>query len=349
MKASIKFREDQKPLCRAKVPLSVLNFPFQSGIIGGESKELALSLATFFDSGPSLKIYYRPNDSINPFSLVFKTGIGHFGSPISSPMTMSAEFNLTGSQNPAFFVHFKPRFGDFCLKKSQSSEFVKSTKPKSNGALLSDDEGSVEVVDTPLVVNAEYSPANKETPVIRVLDGSFSSEKFAALRQESTAASLIGGLLSGAEASARTVLPVTNRAAVSFRWGLRFPNPKAGISFQKFPLLVMDKIKVEHMVGNHSKSSHETNPQGNENVAEACLAVKRQLELIQSENGMLRKAMDDLRSEFSAGKSSFSSAGGRVVDRWSNGDKKPSDLNGFGGKGSDVDATEELKKALKGV
>uniref|UniRef100_A0A2P2PXG3 Uncharacterized protein n=1 Tax=Rhizophora mucronata TaxID=61149 RepID=A0A2P2PXG3_RHIMU len=61
MKASLKFREDQKPLFRAKAPLSIFGLPFQSGIVAGESKELTLNLATFFESGPSIKIAYRPN------------------------------------------------------------------------------------------------------------------------------------------------------------------------------------------------------------------------------------------------------------------------------------------------
>ncbi|XP_019198542.1 PREDICTED: E3 ubiquitin-protein ligase At1g63170-like [Ipomoea nil] len=84
MKASIKFREDQKPLLRAKVPISILSFPFQLGIAAGESKELSLSLGTFFDAGPSIKFSYRPNDSQKPFSFVPKTGLGNYGPRNSS-------------------------------------------------------------------------------------------------------------------------------------------------------------------------------------------------------------------------------------------------------------------------
>ncbi|KAH0884654.1 hypothetical protein HID58_060750 [Brassica napus] len=122
MKASMKFREEKNPLLRAKIPLSILGLPFQSGIVAGESKELSLNLSTFFESGPSLKLAYRPNDSHSPFSLVVKTGTGPFGSPISTSMLMSAEFNLLGNKNsPTFMLHFKPRFGDFSIKKSHSS------------------------------------------------------------------------------------------------------------------------------------------------------------------------------------------------------------------------------------
>ncbi|CAK9319425.1 unnamed protein product [Citrullus colocynthis] len=124
MKASLKFREDQKPLLRAKIPLSILGLPFQSAIAAGTSKELTLKLSTLFESGPSFNLAYRPNDSSNPFSVIVKTGIGSFGSPISSPMLMSAEFNLVASGNPSFMLHFKPKFGDFSIKKSQSSSVM---------------------------------------------------------------------------------------------------------------------------------------------------------------------------------------------------------------------------------
>ncbi|KAI7998725.1 hypothetical protein LOK49_LG10G02985 [Camellia lanceoleosa] len=348
MKASIKFREERNPLFRAKVPLNILGLPFQSGIVAGESKELSLNLGTFFDSGPSLKIAYRPNDSQNPFNLVFKTGIGHFGSPISSPMTMSAEFNLIGNQNPSFFIHFKPQFGDFCIKKSQSSDFVvKSINSKPNVS-ISDDDSSMEVIETPV-----------KNPM-------FSGKRITVLTSESPAASLIGGLLSGMEASAKTVVPVMNRAVVNFRWGFRFPvaeeaaarNPTAAISIQKLPLLVMNKIGIEPMTEDDSKDSIKVSPglnlQGDDFVVETCSAVKRQLELIQVENGMLRKAMDDLRSEFSTGKSNFSAASGGVelgkyrADRRSNGDKISSESNGFGGKVAEGDVNDGLKKAATG-
>ncbi|KAA0034881.1 uncharacterized protein E5676_scaffold83G001320 [Cucumis melo var. makuwa] len=131
MKASLKFREDQKPLLRAKIPLTILGLPFQSAIAAGTSKELTLKLSTLFESGPSFNLAYRPNDSSNPFSVIVKTGIASFGSPISSPMLMSAEFNLIASGNPTFMLHFKPKLGDFSVKKSQSSSVMFQKVPKS--------------------------------------------------------------------------------------------------------------------------------------------------------------------------------------------------------------------------
>ncbi|CAH2041536.1 unnamed protein product [Thlaspi arvense] len=340
MKASIKFRQDQKPLFRAKVPLNVLGLPFQSGVVAGESKELSLNLGTFFDSGPAVKFAYRPNDSLNPFSIVFKTGIGHFGSPISSPMVMSAELNLVGDKNrqPSFFLHFKPRFGDFCLKKSQSSNFVKGIKSKMNREAHSEEERSTEMIETPPAVNSSYLTDN----------GLSAGKKIGALPSEWSPASLVAGLLSGTEASAKTALPLMNRAVLNFRWGFRFPaaeepaglrrNEAAGISFEKFPVLVMNKIGIEHVTNEDSEegSAKEvpiSNSLGSNSVVEMCLAVKNQLEVVKAENEMLRKAMDELRSEFVAGKPPLSA-----------GEKKSTELNGLSGKATEGNLKEELKK-----
>ncbi|OIT35216.1 PREDICTED: uncharacterized protein LOC109243658 [Nicotiana attenuata] len=327
MKASIKFREEQKPLIRAKVPLSILNVPFQSGIVAGESKELSLNLGTLFDSGPSFKFAYRPNDSVNPFSFVFKTGIGHFGSPISSPFTMSAEFNLIGNQNPSFFIHFKPNFGDFCVKKSHSSSaLTKSLSSKSNGV-----NGVGPIHD------------GFETPLVKP---AFLGGKVGVLPPESAVPGAVENLFSGTAVSARTSFPVRNRAVVNFRWGLRFPTvspaedpdtvilgkndvfSQAGISFRQCPLLVMNKIGIEHVAKDLSKKGK--NVPENADLAKVCLDVKQQLETIQAENGLLRNALNDLRSEISSRKFNFST-------------------NELNGKGTEDNANEELKKKKASV
>ncbi|KAK9986651.1 hypothetical protein SO802_031602 [Lithocarpus litseifolius] len=333
MKASLKFREDQKPLLRAKVPLSILGLPFQSGVIAGESKELTLNLGTFFESGPSIKIAYRPNDTWNPFSLVVKTGTGPFGSPISSSMLMSAEFNLIGRGNPSFMLHFKPQFGDFSIKKSQSSVFDgKGKLVKSLNGAVPEDDSSIEVVEKPFT------------------NGAFSRT---ALTVDSTAGT-IAGLFSGIEVAARTTLPVRGRAVVNFRWGVRVPaevksvgeNPTAGISFQKIPFLVMNKIGIEHVDGGDSKmkTSPDVNFPASGDVAEACFTVKRQLEVLHAENGLLKKAVEDLRREFksvgdsSSGERNGNKSSGGKFDRRNN-DKKS----------NEGDVNEELKKALMGA
>ncbi|KAK9069209.1 hypothetical protein SSX86_013325 [Deinandra increscens subsp. villosa] len=317
MKASMKFREDQKPLFRAKVPLNILGFPFQSGIVAGESKELSLNLSTFFESGPSVKIAYRPNDCSNPFSLVFKTGIGHFGSPISSALNMSAEFNLIGGgQNPSFFVHFKPQFGDFSLKKTQSSVFGKQI----NGA------GAVSDEDAPVVV--ELFESGKK----------FSNSPFA-----SPAAGLVKTVLSDVELTATTAVPLRKNATLNFRWGMRLPATEdtatvlmkksnkstAEISFQKLPVLLINKIGIEHVAPSECIASGKGGPLSG-HVADAFFAVKKQMEIIQAENGTLRKTMDDLKSEFSAVKSGSNAV--KVKGEKGNINKSKDVIAHFGGK-----------------
>ncbi|XP_062166672.1 uncharacterized protein LOC133872992 [Alnus glutinosa] len=344
MKASLKFREDQKPLLRAKVPLSILGLPFQSGIVAGESKELTLNLGTFFESGPSFKIAYRPNETWNPFSLVIKTGTGSYGSPISSSMLMSAEFNLIGRGNPSFMLHFKPQFGDFSVKKSQSSVFDK-TKVAPVDVLVSEGDESIGVVENP------------------VMNGALHGKKITALTTD-WPAGVISGLLSGMEVAARTNLPVRSRAVVNFRWGVRVPaemksagnNPTAGIAFQKIPFLVMNKIGIEHVDGGDSKNiTSKAGPDSalaaSVDVAEACFSVKRQLEVLQAENGLLKKAVEDLRREFAtaaAAAKSVSPVGesspGKYRDFERNGNKAP------GGKSDRRNSeNEEVKKAFMGA
>ncbi|KAL3534188.1 hypothetical protein ACH5RR_002649 [Cinchona calisaya] len=367
MKASIKFRDEQKPLFRAKIPLNILSFPFQSGIVAGESKELSLNLTTFFEAGPAFKIAYRPNDSQNPFSFICKTGIGNFGSPISSPFTMSAEFNFVGSQcqNPSFFIHFKPKFGDFSIKKSHSSlGFVKKLESKLNGAAGKAEEAP------PLVKHAYFED-----------NGLFSgAEKIGVLPAESAAAAtgVVKNVMAGMAVNATTAFPLRSRAVLNFRWGLRYPvasapdgvedavlvgktDRTAGISFKNLPMLLMDKISIEHVAKQDKKDSKPRaglNLAGSDDVAGVCLDVKKQLEIIQAENGLLRKALHDLRSDIAAGKlnlSLFDGSGrgsvegrdGNKFDRRSNvGDRKQSE---FTGKGAEGDLNGELKKALKGA
>ncbi|CAK9148471.1 unnamed protein product [Ilex paraguariensis] len=331
MKASLKFREDQKPLFRAKIPLNIVGFPFQSGVVAGESKELSLNLSTFFDSGPSFKFAYRPNDSINPFSLVFKTGIGHFGSPISSSVTMSAEFNYVGSQNPSFFVHFKPQFGDFNIKKSLSSNFVKKIDTKTKGVVL-DEDNSVELTETPMIKSGYLSDKKL-----------FSGNKIIVLPSNSPASGMVESVLSGMELSARTTVPVRNRAMVNFRWGVRFPAEEeaavvvgrsdrmAGIALRRIPLLVMNKIGIEHVAKDESKETkkvgQDLNYVKNADVAGACLDPD-------SPGG----------GGSEMGKYREGERGGiKNLGRRSNGDKKSSELNGFDGKDKEGNVYAELK------
>ncbi|XP_010506020.1 PREDICTED: uncharacterized protein LOC104782712 [Camelina sativa] len=295
MKASMRFREEQKPILKAKVPLSLLGLPFQSGIVAGESKELSLNLSTFFESGPSFKIAYRPNDTWNPFSVIVKTGTGSFGSPISSSMLMTAEFNLVGKGNPSFMLHFESRFGDFSIKKSHSSSSSSAFSAfKSMKGSVSEEDSSIDVP----AVNGGYAGAFKRVTVL-----------------PSACAGDIAGMISGVDVAARTSFPLRGRAVVNFRWGIKVPteikhgfgfNPTAEISLRRIPFLVMNKIAIEHVDGSNAEPTNKPGqvsgsglPGGSADVAEACLAVRRQMEELRSENSQLKRSVDDLRQEIS--------------------------------------------------
>ncbi|XP_008799177.2 uncharacterized protein LOC120105490 [Phoenix dactylifera] len=365
MKASIRFREDQKPLVRAKIPISILGLPFLSGVSAGESRELRLDLATAFDYGPCFRVSYRPYDSWNPFSLVVKTGIGAFGSPCGVPMAMTAEFNLLGAGAvagaPTFSIIFKPRLGDFSIKKTTGSAVIAPPVGRKI-ALDADREGSVDGVETPVI---GFRPEN----------GSHIGKKVNGFLTDFTAGGGgIQGLLSSAEISARSVLPLRSRAAVRFRWGLRMPPelraayaedagwgrvPAGGISLSKLPLLVMNKISIEHVALDVGKSKEKDAVAGGD-VAEACLSVRRQLETLQAENGLLRKAVEELRAEIGSGKVA-PVAGGQVsgsADVGKGGNKAAAGkrdrrTDGMSqessGKVAADEVSEELKKALMGA
>ncbi|KAH6772093.1 hypothetical protein C2S52_005131 [Perilla frutescens var. hirtella] len=320
MKASIKFRDEQKPLLRAKIPINILNFPFQSGVVAGDSKELSLNLSTYFESGPSLKFSYRPNDSQNPFSFIFKTGIGHFGSPIRSPLTMSAEFNVIGSQNPSFFIRFKPDLGDFSVKRLISSAIVKKLSgEKSNGGAVTDGD------------------------FVRNVAG-----LFPAVESKAVAGLMVNGIVRGTELSATTVVPLRDSAVINFRWGLRVPRRDAaaddydavvvrrrtgGAGGFMLPQLVMNKIGIEHVAKAHSKPEKVGPGEEYDKLAGACLEVKKQLEVIQAENGSLNKALTDLRSDIAAGKMEILPENHR--NTYSGGEKRSSEGIGFGGEGNE--------------
>lgn len=70
----------------------------------------------------------------------------------------------------------------------------------------------------------------------------------------------------------------------------------------------MNKIAIEHAESADLKEktkddkkqllmSQEIGLTGNANMSELCFNIKRQLEILQAENGLLKKAVDDVRQE----------------------------------------------------
>lgn len=131
-------------------------------------------------------------------------------------------------------------------------------------------------------------------------------------------------LLSGTEITARTLLPLRSRALVKVRWGVRVPSELRCAAFADddvvfgggksrlgVPFLVMSKLSIEHVTSEDHPPKHKGLPAGND-LAEACSSVRRQLEALREENGMLRKAVDALRMDFAGRKDRGAGQDGRV-------------------------------------
>lgn len=177
---------------------------------------------------------------------------------------------------------------------------------------------------------------------------------------------LAPGLLSGVQMSARTSLPLRDRAVVRFRWGVSLPESLeqdfGKKKFHKVPLLVMDKISIEHVDGgdveakSHRNQKRSGEARGGGVVADMLSGVRRQLDVLQGENGLLRKAVEELKREVGGGKkmnvpSYNPRLGGREIERGHRvverqGQRKPHELssNGKGGGGGapPVPGGEEL-------
>ncbi|CAL5013430.1 unnamed protein product [Urochloa decumbens] len=298
MKASIKFRDDERPLMRAKVPIGVLGLPFQSGLAaGGDPRELRFDLSTAFASGPALRLSYRPNDPGLPFALTVRAGLGPLGSPARAPFALAAEFNLLSSDpsTPAFFLRLKPRLGDFSLSHTLRSPAADAA-PRKVGEAAPDGEREF-----------GYKPSF-----------SFTGGGLAADVAAAGTKSGVGALLSGMQMTTRSVLPLWGRASLRFNWGLRVPpelladgsggrGKGARAPVSKMPLLVMSKLSIEQSpradadggkCGSRAEhpSTDAVDGQGDSEEAAFSL-VRRQLESLNVDNMMLRRAVEDLRAE----------------------------------------------------
>ncbi|CAO2162802.1 unnamed protein product [Urochloa humidicola] len=312
MKASIKFRDDDRPLVRAKVPIGVLGLPFQSGLAaGGDPRELRFDLSTAFASGPSLRLSYRPNDPGLPFALTVRAGLGPLGSPARAPFALAAEFNLLSSDpsTPAFFLRLKPRLGDFSLSHTLRSHAAADPAARKVGeAAVPDGDG--------LGHGREFG----YKPSFSFTGGGLAADVAAAGTKNG-----VGALLSGMQMTTRSVLPLWGRASLRFNWGLRVPpellddgsvggggrSKGARAPVSKMPLLVLSKLSIEQSprtdadggkCGARAESASSWRamdaPDGEgDSEAAAFSLVRRQLESLNVDNMMLRRAVEDLRAE----------------------------------------------------
>lgn len=288
MKASIKFREEKSPLVRTKVPFSVLGHPFISGLAVGEPEELQFDLGSGFDFGPSFGVSYRPTDPWRPVSLVLKTRPS-----AAAPVAMTAEFSPPGcgGAGPSFSVRFKPRFGDFAITKSVPVALGTTT----------DGEGALPNGDWQPLENGFSSKSGKKAI------GEFPAN------DRRSGIGWIGGLFSGMEVIARSVLPLRRETALKLRWGVTVPPelpslltggrrtaPMAGTSLGKLPLLTLNKISIEHTRNRGKEKEKEKKRASEADTApsDAAEAVKQQLEVLQAGHGSLRQSLEELHAKF---------------------------------------------------
>ncbi|KAF7108405.1 hypothetical protein CFC21_108894 [Triticum aestivum] len=353
MKASIKFRDDDRPLMRAKVPIGVLGLPFQSGLsAGGDPRELRFDLSTAFASGPALRLSYRPNDPGLRFTISIRAGVGALGSPVRAPFSLAAEFNLlpANSGSPAFFLLLKPRLGDFSLSHTLRSST--SPPPRTVGE-VSDGEGR----------DREDELSYKAFS----LSGSgFAADVAAAGRSGS-----VGALLSGMRLTTRSVLPLWGRASMRFNWGIRAPpelqaafaddRKDARVPVCKMPLLVINKISIEQAPRSDKKkdSKADVSPPAiaatDASDGEGFSLMRRQLEAMNTESWMLRRAVEELRTEIGRGRATSVAAVGRPPPELHHGFSVKPDRRGGGKEPAAENAAmpapdevgEELKRALE--
>ncbi|KAJ4755067.1 CCAAT/enhancer-binding protein delta [Rhynchospora pubera] len=321
MKASLQLREDhQAPIVKAKVPFSLLNLPLTSSIAAGDPADLQLGIATAFISGPTIHLNYRPNNGKTPFAVSVRVGAGEMGSPVGSAIVMKAE---VGSGTPRFSIVFKPRFGDFRIRKffQSNSRAQETSNISENGVRENGFQGG----------------------------GGDNGDNGS-----------IYDMISGTEATTISTLPVRNGAAeVRFRWGVRLPSSASvpnymtaggSIPPSRLPYLVMSKISVERVrkdvngqkVLNHKTASSAYNSD--------------MMEKVRTENHMLRKEVADLWSEVVARRKA--SAEVRQTKNERRIEQKPtseSEKQTFSppekvdaAKSINNEAAEELRKALMG-
>jgi hypothetical protein len=358
MKASIKFRDDNRPLLHAKVPVGVLGLPFLSGLsAGGDAKDLRFDLSTAFTTGPALRLSYRPNDPLQPFALSIRTGLGPLGSPTRAPFALAAEFNVLSSNQPTFSILVKPRVGDFALASSVCSP-PPTPAPAPTPAPL-----AIKMAD--LTTNSDDRDAHRPFS----FNGNGLAANVAAAAGKGGGG--VGALLSGVRLTTRSVLPLWSRASLRLQWGLRVPPEikaaladdgygcKAGsLAISKLPLLVMNKITIEQMSNAASRPEADRKkkkdaPRSGE--GEEFSLMKRQLEALNAESTMLRRAVKDLRAEIGSGKCEGRKLPATVPsqqpflvkpDHHYHGNGK--ELGNGGLKPASWDeASEELKKALE--
>jgi len=131
-------------------------------------------------------------------------------------------------------------------------------------------------------------------------------------------------LLGGVSLTARSSLPVRKHAIVRVRWGVKLPSDlfkgleagdRSGFTLSKLPCLFLDKVSIENVErmkyvkgsGYYDRVQAPLEDlmlpiireEANElaHITGICCSMKRQLHLLQTENRVLKKTVEDMRSE----------------------------------------------------
>ena len=109
-------------------------------------------------------------------------------------------------------------------------------------------------------------------------------------------------ILSGILVAARTSMPLTKRAVVNFRWGVKLP-PESGTHGSKAPLpvLVVNKISLERVEEAKKVQDKKKDGEGKAGEMEVlkgmCSWMRREVEELQRENKQMKQMLESMRSQ----------------------------------------------------
>jgi hypothetical protein len=335
MKLSLNLQDEpqiQNLILKAKLPISIFNQPFTSiftTTAANSISDLTFALSTNFPSGPSLKLTYTPSTTtttatpaVSPLSLSLKSGLGLCGSPHNSPLVFSAHFSLSNSSPcvivPTFSLQFKPNFGHFSLHKrttppSSNPNYDPSCWSYTNGPHLESGSPSKSQLGDGFASDGssgwqelKLEPCNgkgKEGFANRnYIDDVYVDNNgigFLPERQPVWKDGKKEGFSSGVGVKARTVLPLTKRVMMNMRWAVNFPG-EFGI---KMPYLIVNKIgieRVEVLKEVKKEKSNESNVGDLELLKGMCFWMRRNLEVLETENREMKQYLEDMRLGVSA-------------------------------------------------
>ncbi|KAJ6427021.1 hypothetical protein OIU84_022587 [Salix udensis] len=304
MKLSLNLQDDpqiQNPLLKAKLPISIFNQPFTSIFTTTTTNSFS--------------------DSTFALSTNFPSGLGLFGSPRNSPLVFSAHFSLCKSSTnvivPTFSLQFKPNFGHFSLHKRTTSPssnpnydpsgsytngpHLESGSPSKsqlgNGFASDGSPGWQELKLEPCNSKGKDGFANRD-----YIDDVYVGNNgigFLPERQSVWKDGKKEGFSSGVGVKAKTVLPLTKRVMMNMRWAVSLPG-EFGI---KMPCLIVNKIgieRVEVLKEVKKEKSNESNVGDLELMKGMCFWMRRDLEVLETENRETKQYLEDMRLGVSA-------------------------------------------------